>query len=164
MLVEAAVPARRARQRRREVPDRMPAQLLAADAQSRCSNAGLVRMRRAVDPVRTADQCAAKACTTSPTLVTGGIGPEVPGPAQAPGPASSRCAEKQVARQGLEHVLPGPRRAGVADRVTRPARAARTRSGTSRSSDQSPPPMTLPARAVARATAAPSPGARKLAR
>ena len=78
---------------------------------------------------------------------------------------ASALGEQQVAAQRLEHVLPRPRRVGVAQqRAARPAAPARTRSGISRSRAQSPPPMTLPARAVATAAASGVEGARQACR
>ena len=63
--------------------------------------------------------------------------------------APQRRAEPQVAGERLEHVLPGPHGAGVAHLDGPAGASARTQSGTMRSSPQSPPPITLPARAVA---------------
>ena len=63
--------------------------------------------------------------------------------------STNRRPEHEVPPQRLEDELPGPHRVGVADRRGAPAAAAAITSGTSRSSDQSPPPMTLPARAEA---------------
>ena len=64
----------------------------------------------------------------------------------------------QVAAERLEHVLPRPDRVRVADRAAASPRERRAHeSGTRRSSAQSPPPITLPARAVATATGRQSP-------
>ena len=54
--------------------------------------------------------------------------------------------------QRFEDMLPGANGMGTANPTGSPERKPRTRSGISRSRDQSPPPMTLPARAVATAT------------
>ena len=90
----------------------------------------------------------------------GFAGPKFQASAASPPVARSRRSrQQQVAGQRLQHVLPGPRGRGVAD-VERHGRrcGARTRSGIRRSSPQSPPPITLPARALASAdrVAAPS--------
>ena len=62
-----------------------------------------------------------------------------------------RFREGQVPRNRFQHVLPWPYRAGRADGQRRsPASDARRKSGTSRSAAQSPPPITLPARALAK--------------
>ena len=67
--------------------------------------------------------------------------------------ASRRSASMQVAVQRLQHVLPRAHGVRVA-KLHRLAAAegARSTSGTRRSRAQSPPPITLPARAVASAT------------
>ena len=78
-----------------------------------------------------------------------GRGPKFQGRAAA-GRTSSASARQQVAGERVQHVL--PRRAprvGCAPAGACPLSTARTPSGSSRSSPQSPPPITLPARAVA---------------
>ena len=82
-----------------------------------------------------------------PGVLVGGA--EVPGLRIRPGRRrQQRLGQRQIAGQRLEHVLPRADGMRVADDA--PARRcskARRMSGTRRSSAQSPPPMTLPARA-----------------
>ncbi len=60
-------------------------------------------------------------------------------------------APAQIAGKRLQHMLPGTDGVGIADADQSPLRGGHgCMSGISRSPAQSPPPMTLPARAVAR--------------
>ena len=58
--------------------------------------------------------------------------------------------EKQIAAQWFQHMLPGPGGLGIANLYLFILLTARIMSGISRSAAQSPPPMTFPARALAR--------------
>ena len=93
---------------------------------------------------------AASRSTIQPTgRASSSAGPKFqPRPNAGRPPAGARPAE--VAGERLEHVLPGADRGRVADRAParRPARRARRR-GRAGPGAQSPPPMTLPARAEA---------------
>ena len=78
---------------------------------------------------------------------------EIPGLAEAGGVRMQPFGQQQVAAQRFQHVLPRTNGVRIANRRwPRLARSAFMQSGSSRSSAQSPPPITLPARAVATPT------------
>ena len=85
-------------------------------------------------------------------------GPEVKGFSMQGRILVEPCAQSEITAQRLQHVLP---RAAVARRAARiltdaPPHQARTQSATMRSAAQSPPPITLPARADASFTGPPA--------
>ena len=80
-------------------------------------------------------------------------GAEVPAFGEARPVVAQPLGQQHVAIERLEHVLPRADGGRVADDAAiLPAAVRATRSGTSRSAAQSPPPITLPARAVATPT------------
>jgi hypothetical protein len=93
-----------------------------------------------------------------------GRGTEIPRVGEAGAIAAKALGKREVAVERLQHVLPRADRIGVANAHGWPASAARTISGMSRSRAQSPPPITLPARARGNRAAWPRGAAKNEAR
>ena len=134
--------ARSASSRSQRGPSRAPR----APGRVQCEEARLVRMRPRSSVQRSSP---GQSSVRRSTIQRDGArvasaGPKFQPPASAG--LSSASASAQVARERVEHVLPGPHRVGVAHLIGAPLSAARMASGISRSSPQSPPPITLPAR------------------
>ena len=154
---QAGVPCGDARERLVEVPARRPAQPLTCLGGVQPQVMRFVRVLALVllpgDPA--VPQLRQPVGHVADGDLVALAGAEVPGLREL-GRLPHRLGQQQVAAERVQHVLPGPDRVGVADRGPAcPASAPRIRSGTSRSSPQSPPPITLPARALATAVGAP---------
>ena len=143
-----------------EVPARRPVQPRARQRGVELEPVRLVRVRAGVDlPAQRRRPTARRGArrSSAPAARRSSAGPKFQ-PCATRAVLPRALGEAQVAAQRVEHVLPRADRVGVADadRRRRPARARKT-SGSRRSSPQSPPPMTLPARALATAGASPAP-------
>ncbi len=80
----------------------------------------------------------------APPSGTGAIRPEVPASAPSPCPCRAVRPAGGIPRAGRARAATAGRHSGCGSRAAAPLSSARAMSGTSRSSAQSPPPMTLP--------------------